>query len=166
MARAKWFYDGNDFCRAEERGKSVSWLLGGCLGKYLNLTSSWLISTHLFYLLLLTNSHTIYYSNKNAIFTISRNDHDSCRRRHGACYSYFAFAFVFVFGGVVFREERVLCVWISLKIDRDGLKTNSTNQQTSFCLSLFLGRRRRALWRPTTNIIQTRRTFSFSIVYG
>ena len=113
-----------------------------------------------------TQLHTRYklLSNKNAIFTITRNDHDSCRRRHGAfCYSYFAFVFVFVFGGVVFRDERrVLCLWIS----RDGLKTNSPNQRTSFCLSLFLGRRRRALERPTTKIIQTRRTFSFSIVYG
>ena len=146
------------------------WVASENIYYYENLTSSWLISTHLFLTFccsqIHTHTHTLYYSNKNAIFTISRNDHDSCRRRHGACYSYFAFAFVFVFGGVVFREERVLCVWISLKIDRDGLKTNPTYQLTSFCLSLFLGRRRRALWRPTTKIIQTRRTFSFSIVYG
>ena len=38
------------------------------------------------------------------------------------------------------KEEFCVCGFI-----RDGLKTNSPNQRTSFCLSLFLGRRRRAL---------------------
>ena len=156
----------------KRRKKCFFWLLLGCLGKYLEISrhdklimgevsdtsffTFWCSQIH-------THAHTIYYSNKNAIFTVSRNDHDSRRRRHGAFYSYFAFVFVFVFG-VVFREERVLCLWISL-IDRDGLKTNSPNQRTSFCLSLFLGRRR-ALWRPTTKIIQTRKFLWFSIVYG
>lgn len=140
--------------KSEKEGKSVCLLTpffsSGCLGKYLE--SNNVIVTHLdtsFFTLCCSQIHTQLHtrykllSNKNAIFTITRNDHDSCRRRHGAfCYSYFAFVFVFVFGGVVFRDERrVLCLWIS----RDGLKTNSPNQRTSFCLSLFLGRRRRAL---------------------
>ena len=133
----------------KKKEKVSLWVALGCLGKYLE---SNVIMTHLdtsFFTLCCSQIHTQLHtrykllSNKNAIFTITRNDHDSCRRRHGAfCYSYFAFVFVFVFGGVVFRDERrVLCLWIS----RDGLKTNSPNQRTSFCLSLFLGRRRRAL---------------------
>ena len=125
----------------------------GCLGKYLK---SNVIMTHLdtsfFTLLLLTNSHThthtLYYSNKNAIFTITRNDHDSCRRRHGAFYSYFAFVFVFVFGGVVFRDERVLCLWISC-ISR-WIK-NEFPQPTNLFLSLSLSRAAAARSLTTNN---------------
>lgn len=145
--------------KSEKEGKSVCLLTpffsSGCLGKYLE--SNNVIVTHLdasFFTLCCSQIHTQLHtrykllSNKNAIFTITRNDHDSCRRRHGAFYSYFAFVFVFVFGGVVFRDERVLCLWISC-ISR-WIK-NEFPQPTNLFLSLSLSRAAAARSLTTNN---------------
>ena len=144
--------------KKKEKASFDSFFLLGLPRKISNrITSSWLISTRLFLPLCCSQIHTQLHtrykllSNKNAIFTITRNDHDSCRRRHGAfCYSYFAFVFVFVSGGVVFRDERrVLCLWWISWIKRDGLKIPPT--KTNLFLSLSLSRAAAAARSLTTN---------------
>ena len=119
----------------------------GCLGKYLKShVMDGGLSRIFFYtqlnLICCSQIHRrkIYYSNKNAIFTISRNDHDSRRRRHGAFYSCFTFVFVFA---EQFLCERVLCLWILSSSSSIGFTficsrwiKNKFPQQTALQLSL------------------------------
>jgi len=108
-------------------------LLGCLLETLWNLTSYgrevYISDTHLFVPFRCSHIYThtraraifINYSNKNAIFTISRNDHDSRRCRHGTFYSYFAFVFVFVFG-VVFRRRKSFVFVDSLVVIVRGVR--------------------------------------------
>ena len=106
----------------------------GCLLETLKSHVIWergkISLTHIFLYLFVAHTFThtharaifINYSNKNAIFTISRNDHDSRRCRHGTFYSYFAFVFVFVFGAVFRRRKSFVFVYSLVVIVRGGVR--------------------------------------------